>query len=71
MERTSDGFTTVRIHEPLADAIDDHVEKAKDQLGLKKYKSRADFVEEAVKTLLKLDNGKTSSMKSSSKKEVN
>jgi metal-responsive CopG/Arc/MetJ family transcriptional regulator len=54
-ERQSDGFTTVRIHEKIADEIDKHIASAKDTLGLEKYTSRADFVEQACKQRIEDD----------------
>ena len=44
---------TVKIAEPLALAADEYVGKMKDEFGLPKFKSRADFVETAVRDLLR------------------
>jgi len=44
---------TVKIPEPLALVVDKYVEKAKDEFGIPKFRSRADFVETAIRELLK------------------
>lgn len=43
---------TVRIANELLPYIDDVVEGEKDEFGMLKYRSRADFVNEAVKEFL-------------------
>ena len=44
---------SVKIPEQLATLIDEYVEKVKDEYGIHKFRSRADFVEVAVRELLK------------------
>jgi hypothetical protein len=43
----------VNMTDDLAEVIDKTVESAKDTIGTPRWRSRADFVEEACKTLLK------------------
>lgn len=50
---SENGFSTVRLRTELVEAIDRLVEEKKDELGLQMFKSRADFVSEASKKLLK------------------
>lgn len=44
---------SVKISEPLAQAIDEVVEEAKDELGAPLYRSRAQFVDQACREHLK------------------
>ena len=53
MEEWNVADRTVKIAEPLALAIDGYIDTLKDEFGLPRFKSRARFVETAVRELLK------------------
>ncbi len=46
-------YATVRISENLLQWIDAAIEQVKDEFGERKYRSRRDLIDDAVKRLLK------------------
>jgi len=46
-------WATVRIPQELLDAVEDFVERAKDEFGLSKYGSKSEAIAEAVKEFLR------------------